>query len=375
MRVLTLNSGSRSHSLRLYDVALEAPLEPPEPLWHAEVEASDDGFAELLEGYDGDAPDVAAHRVVHPGQDLATTHAALVDDRVRAAIEAAVPLARSHDPLALEGMDAIAARFGPTVRNVAVFDTLLGADAPREATTYAVPDGWAERFGIRRYGFHGISQRDVLDRIDTLLGSNAARRLVSVHLGSGCSISAFHGHRAVDTTMGMTPLEGLVMGARSGSLDPGVIFTLLRESGLNAGDLERELSKSSGLRALSGGRSSDTRDLVAASDRGDERARFALAFYAYRIRWHIGAMTAAAGGLDVLSFTGPVGEHSAEIREAVCDGLEFLGVELDHSANAFCAPDVEIARPQSRARVCVIRTLEEWAMARIAARYLEASGP
>ncbi len=374
MRVLTLNAGSRSHNVRLYDVPDDAlggagaisALEPPAPLWQDENEASDRGFASLLAAYDGPPPDLAAHRIVHGGEALATTLAARIDATVRAQIEAAIPLAPSHVPLALEGVDAVVARFGEGVDNVAVFDTLLGVDAPPFATTCAVPAAWRERYGVRRYGFHGISQRDVLDRLEMLYGRDDGRRTISVHLGSGCSISAFEGRRAIETTMGLTPSEGLVMGTRSGSIDPGVIFTLLR-AGMSPDDLERALAKESGLLGLSGGRSSDTRDLTEARDRGDAAAGFALAYDAYRVRWHIGALAAATGGIDVLSFTGPVGEHVAEMRAAACAGLAFFGVAIDLARNAMARPDCDVAGSSSRVRIAVIRTLEEWAMARLAA--------
>ena len=371
MNVLTLNAGSRSHSARLYAVDARPPLDPPEPLWHAEIEAGRETFADLLARYDGDAPAVAGHRVVHPGPKLALRLAAVVDADVRAAIEAAVPLAPSHDPLALEGIDAVRKRFGDGVPNVAAFDTAFGADAPDLATTYAVPPEWRERYGVRRYGFHGISQRDVIDRIERLFGPSETRRTVSVHLGSGCSISAFAGRRIVETTMGMTPLEGLMMGSRAGSFDPGAIFYLLRESTLSASEIERVLSKESGLRGVSGV-SSDTREIEAAIAAGDERAAFALDLFAYRLRSYIGALVATLGGIDVLSFTGPAGEHGAGLRARACARFEYLGLALDRDRNEHARPDCDVAASASRVRICVIRTLEEWAIARLAARTLEA---
>jgi acetate kinase len=366
MKVLTLNAGSRSHSARLYAVEARPPLDPPEPLWHAEIEAGRETFSDLLAKYTGGAPDVAGHRVVHPGPTLATCRSALVDTGVRAALEAAIPLAPSHEPLALEGIDAVRERFGEGTPNVAVFDAALGDDAPAFATTYPVPPAWRERCGVRRYGFHGISQRDVIDRTQRLFGASDERRLVSVHLGSGCSVSALLGRRIVETTMGMTPLEGLMMGSRSGSFDPGAIFYLLGEGKMQASDLEHALNKDSGLKGVSGV-SSDTRDIEAAIAKGNERAAFALDLFAYKIRWHIGALVAVLGGIDALSFTGPAGEHSAGVRARVCRDFDFLGLELDAARNDAARPDCDIATSASRVRIAVIRTLEEWAIARLAA--------
>ncbi len=365
MKVLTLNAGSRSHSARVYEVGERPPLDPPEPLWHAEIEAGPETFGDLIARYRGAAPDVAGHRVVHPGPTLATRTSAVVDAGVRAALEAAIPLAPSHEPLALEGIDAVRKRFGDGTPNVAVFDVALGAEAPAFATTYAVPSQWREKYGVRRYGFHGISQRDVIDRIERLLGASAERRMVSVHLGSGCSISAMRGRRIVETTMGMTPLEGLMMGSRSGSFDPGAIFYLLGQ-GMPAAELEQTLSKESGLKGVSA-ISSDTRELEKAIASGNERAAFALDLFAYTVRKHIGALVAVLGGIDVLSFTGPAGEHSAGVRERVCRDFAYLGLELDKTRNAHATADCDVATSGSHARIAVIRTLEEWAIARIAA--------
>jgi len=373
MNVLTLNAGSRSHSAKLYAVDERPPLDPPEPLWQAAIEAGSETFGDLLERYRGAPPAVAGHRVVHPGPALATRRAAVIDASVREAIEAAVPLAPSHNPLALEGIAASRARYGEDVPNVAVFDTAFSDDAPDVATTYAVPPEWRARFGVRRYGFHGISQRDVIDRVERLFGASDGRRLVSVHLGSGCSISAFLGRRIVDTTMGMTPLEGLVMGSRSGSFDPGAMFYLLREGKLSLSDLERVLGSESGLKGVSGV-SSDTRDLARAIAAGNERAGFAMDLFLYRLRWHIGALVAVLGGIDVLSFTGPVGEHVAAIRQRACEGFEYLGLTLAGDENERAEPDCDVATRGSRVRVCVIRTLEEWAIARLAAHAISRHG-
>ena len=371
MHVLTLNAGSRSHSAKLYAVEDAPPLDPPPPLWHAEIEAGNETFADLLARYDGDPPAAAGHRVVHPGPKFAPFQAAVVDGDVEAAVAAAVPLAPSHNPLALEGIAAVRARYGDGMPNVAVFDNALPPEAPELATAYPVGPEWRERFAVRRYGFHGISQRDTADRLERLFGPSETRRIVSVHLGSGCSASAMRGRRIVETTMGMTPFEGLMMGSRAGSFDPGAIFYLLRE-GVPLDELERMLGKESGLKGVSGV-SSDTRELTRAIEAGNGRAAFALELFVYRLRWHIGALVAVLGGLDVLSFTGPAGEHAAAIRERACRGFDYLGLELAAGPNAAAEPDCDVATPASHVRVAVIATMEEWAIARLTAATLAAA--
>jgi acetate kinase len=374
MRLLALNAGSRSHIAKLFAFEGTPPLEPPKPEWEGEDESAEGRFATLLEDFPGDPPDVVVHRFVHPGPELAERIAFRIDAGVRELIERS-DLAPSHNPLALEGLQAASTRFAGAAQ-IGISDVVLGDDAPAVATTYAVPFAWRERFGVRRYGFHGISHRDAIERNAVLCGSDdPARRIVGIHLGSGCSMVAARGGSIVDSTMGMTPLEGLMMGSRSGSIDPGMIFTLVRRGALTLDDIERALSKESGLAGVSGV-SPDTREIMTARDSGDERAGFALDLYAYIARKAVGAMAAALGGIDVLSFTGPVGEHVASIRRDICDGLGHLGIAIDDERNRRLAPegsigsDAPIGTDNSRVRVHVIRTLEEWAMARSAAALL-----
>jgi acetate kinase len=372
MKILALNAGSRSHKAQLFAFEGTPALEPLQPVWEAADESAGGSFAALLAAYHGDAPDVIAHRFVHPGPELAEHIAFRLDEAARAAIERS-DLAPSHNPLALEGLGAAVERF-PQAVNVGISDVALGPGAPAVATTYPVPSAWRERYGVRRYGFHGISHRDALERNAVLCGGDhASRRTLSIHLGNGCSIVAARGRTIVDSTMGMTPLEGIMMGSRSGSVDPGIIFTLLRRGALKADELERALSKESGLAGVSGV-SADTREIARAIARGDERARFAFDLYAYILRKHIGALCAALGGIDVLSFTGPVGEHVAALRLAACTGLEFLGIAVDDERNRALASDGSIGADASigtsRVRVHVIRTLEEWAMVRTAVAVL-----
>jgi acetate kinase len=377
MRLLALNVGSRSHIAKLFAFDGVPPLEPPKPQWEGTDESADERFAKLLAKYDGTPPDAVVHRFVHPGLELADRIAFRIDDRTRSFIERS-DLAPSHNPLALEGLRAAESRFRDAVQ-IGISDIVLGPDPPDVATNYAVPYAWRAQYGVRRYGFHGISHRDALERNAQLCGgADDTHRTISVHLGSGCSIVAARGLTAIDSTMGMTPLEGVMMGSRSGSIDPGIVFTLVRRGALTLDDTERALEKQSGLAGVSGV-SSDTREIARARNAGNEQARFALELFAYILRKGIGSMAAALGGIDALSFTGPVGEHVASIRADTCAGLAHLGIAIDDEKNRRLAPegsigaDVSIGSDASRVRVHVIRTLEGWGMVRSAKPLLQPS--
>ena len=366
MRILALNAGSASHIAKLYAIEGPAQLEPVAPVWEAEVESRSVSFDDLLAKAPADALDGVAHRVVHAGLDPTIGLDERIDDRIVAVIRAATEFAPQHNGLALEGIAAATGRF-PAVPQVAIFDRALGVDAPDVASTLALPHALCAQWNLRRSGFHGISHRDVIVRVQRLLGREDAR-VITVHLGSGCSLAAFSGSRMLETTMGVTPMEGLMMAARSGSIDPGVLFFLLRH-GHTAESVEATLNRESGLLGVSGV-SSDTRDVIRAMDAGDARARLAFDLYVYRIRLHLGAMAAVLGGVDAVSWSGPVGEHMPRIRRAVTAGLEFLGLGVDAERNEQAAGDTDISAPASRARSFVIRTLEEWAMVRRAAPLL-----
>jgi len=248
---------------------------------------------------------------------------------------------------------------------VAVFDTAFHATLAAEAAVYAVPRHWTENWSVRRYGFHGLSVQWAAERVPV-------PRLVVCHLGGGCSITAVRDGRSVETTMGFSPLEGVPMTTRSGSIDPGALLYLLRERGLSVADLDHALEHESGLKGLSG-RSGDVRELEQAEASGDERARLALGVYVHRIAAAVAASAAALGGLDALVFTAGVGEHSAAIRERVCTRLAFLGLALDSAANAFADADADVAAPGSAVRVHIVRAREELVIAR-AVRTLLADG-
>jgi acetate kinase len=298
------------------------------------------------------------HRMVHGGGFSAAVR---VEPEVRARISALAELAPLHNPPGLETLAAAEAEL-PDVPHVAVFDTAFHANLPPAARTYPVPASWTREWGIRRFGFHGLSHAYCAGRAAGLLGRPLAElRLVICHLGHGCSAAAVLGGRCIDTTMGFTPLEGLMMATRSGSLDPGILLHLQREHGLSPKELEQALNHDSGLLGVSGV-SADMREVLAAAGRGNPGARLAIDVYTHRVRQAVGALTATLGGIDALVFTAGVGENSAEVRAASCRGLECLGLELDADANAERRPDADVARSGSRARILVIATREDLSM-------------
>ena len=340
MRVLVVNAGSSSLKLRLLGAGDE--LEAEHDLTPDDRDALAAALAELP------MPDAVGHRVVHGGERF--RDAVLVDDAAVAALTALTDLAPLHQPAALDGIAAVG-RALPDVPAVACFDTAFHATLPPAATTYALPQPWRERFGLRRYGFHGLSHAYASRRA-------AAGRVVSCHLGAGASLAAVRDGVCVDTTMGFTPMEGLVMATRSGSVDPGLVLWLLRHD-VSPGAVEQGLDRDGGLRGLAG--DGDMRALLA---RDDADARLALDVYIHRLRAGIAAMVAALGGLDALVFTGGVGEHAPEIRARTAAGLGFLGVALDEVANARATADAEIGAPGAAARTIVVTAREDLEVAR-----------
>jgi acetate kinase len=290
--------------------------------------------------------EAVAHRVVHGGGLHEPT---LIDDDVEARLSALVELAPLHNRPAMDAI-AEARRAFPGIPHVAVFDTAFHATIPALAATYALPEEW--RHDIRRYGFHGLSVQWASERV-------RASRLVVCHLGGGCSVSAVRDGRSVDTTMGFTPLEGVPMATRSGSVDPGALLYLLRH-GVSVAELDDAIEHRSGLLALSG-MSADVAELERARDGA---AAFALSVFAYRVAGAVGAMAVSLGGLDALVFTAGIGEHSSRVRGDVCARLRFLGVELDDARNDAAEADAEIASADALVRVVVIRAREELVAAR-----------
>jgi acetate kinase len=310
------------------------------------------------------------HRVVHGGSRY--TAGVRVTPEVKATLAELSDLAPLHNPANLDGINAAEAAL-PGVPQVAAFDTAFHATLPPSAHVYPLPYAWFSEWGLRRYGFHGLSHAYCTGRAAEMVGDRAAR-LVICHLGNGCSVSAVRDGRCVDTSMGFTPLEGLMMGTRSGSVDPGLLLYVARRRGLSSDDLDRVLNHESGLLGVSGV-GSDMRSVLAAADAGNPRARLALDIYAHRVRQTVGAMTATQGGVGTLVFTAGVGENAAPVRAQVCAGLEALGLELDPAANGRHRPDADVASPSSRGRILLIATREDLMIVREAVRVLGSADP
>ena len=333
-RLLVVNAGSSSLKLRLLD-------DRDRLVEQHDLPAIGDGAEEQLGDALGSRDGLAAvgHRVVHGGTRF--HDAVLVDDGVRQALEELTDLAPLHQPKSLAALDVVR-RALPDVPHVACFDTAFHATLPAAASTYALPEEWREGLGVRRYGFHGLSHAYASRRAAEELGRPLAElRLVTCHLGAGASLAAVQGGRSVDTTMGFTPLEGLVMATRSGSVDPGLVLWLQQHHGVPVDELNDALEHRSGLRGLAG--TADLREVERAAAEGDERASLALDVYVHRLRGSIAAMVAALGGVDAMVFTGGVGEHSALVRERAVAGLGFLGEDVAVLV-VEAREDLEIAR-------------------------------
>jgi acetate kinase len=320
-----------------------------------------------------DVKELAAvgHRVVHGG-DVYTSSVRIAPE-VKEAIGRLSELAPLHNPAALAGINAAEAAL-PGVPEVAVFDTAFHATIPEAHRVYPLPWSWYTDWGLRRYGFHGLSHAYCAGQAAHLLRRSPAElRLVICHLGNGCSVSAVRGGACVDTSMGFTPMEGLMMGSRCGSVDPGLLLAVLRNRGVTAEQLDTTLNHESGLLGVSGV-SADMRQVMAVAQAGNKRAELALEIYAHRVRQTVGSMAVTLGGVDALVFTAGVGEHAAEMRFRVCVGLGCLGLELDEAANRACRPDADVATASSRGRILVIVTREDLVIVREAVRVLGSRG-
>src|ERR1035437_1450009 len=301
------------------------------------------------------------HRIVHGGAEFRAS--VLIDNKVKAAIARLSDLAPLHNPPALKAIEAAEAAL-PANPQVAVFDTAFYAHLPPKAYLYPVPYGWLQNWGVRRFGFHGISHAYCASHAAKMVGRDLARlRIIPCHLGGGCSATAVRGGIAVATTTGFSPLEGLMMGTRCGSIDPGILLHLQRQQALTAQELDRALNRSSGLLGVSGV-SADLAQIEVAAAQGNQRAALAFDMFADRVRSSIGALATALGGVDAITFADRIGERSVALRAAVCEGLQFMGVRIDPQLNAIVRQDADIAATDSPARVLVIHTEEELMVAR-----------
>jgi acetate kinase len=356
VRVLVVNAGSSTLKLTLLDggdaVLAERELATPA----AQIDA-----AELRDALSSNLreADAVGHRIVHGGQHF--REAVRIDSGVEVQLRELVDLAPLHQPKSLAALDAVTAAL-PDLPAVACFDTAFHSTMPPPATTYALPAEWRERWGLRRYGFHGLSHAWVARRVPEILGRDErGLRIVSCHLGAGASLCAIKNGRSLDTTMGFTPLEGLVMATRSGSVDPGMLLWLLEHEKLSTPELADALEHRSGLLGLSG--SADMREITRLAGAGEPSARLALDVYVHRLRAGIAAMSASLAGIDVLAFTGGVGERSSVVRALAADGLGFLGVAV-RSEDEAAGIDTDISIAQSCVRTVVIKAREDLEIAR-----------
>ena len=386
MKLLLLNAGSSSLKCTLIDSSTSEVLASSladwagsatiyhysgptgedrhkEVSWKGHAEAVRRVIQDIVRGGDSaasDRSDIAAvgHRIVHGGQ---FTSSVRITPEVRSRITALADLAPLHNPPSLETLAAAEAAL-PSVPHVAVFDTAFHSTIPPEASLYPIPRAWTDDWGIRRFGFHGLSHAYCSRRAAELLKRPLKElRLVICHLGHGCSATAVVGGRSVDTTMGFTPLEGLMMGTRCGSIDPSIVLHVQEHHGLTVTQVESALNHESGLLGVSG-QSADMRSVLKSANEGNVNARTALAIYSRRVRQAIGALTVTMGGIDALVFTAGVGENAKSVRKDICAGLQCLGLELDTGANDNCKPDADIANRNSPNRILVIKTREDLTM-------------
>ncbi|MCU0526660.1 MAG: acetate kinase [Elainella sp. Prado103] len=395
MKILVMNAGSSSQKSCLYQISGDTlPDQPPTPLWEGQIDwTHQPGVAEikvktaqhsqksaipfvdrspvvsqmLATLWQGDlavldtAADIEAvgHRVVHGGSDYQSS--VKITSEVKATIGKLANLAPVHNPINLEGIEAIEQILG-SVPQVAVFDTAFHARMPEAAAIYPLPYEWVDQ-GIRRYGFHGTSHQYCAQRAAQLLDRPLeSLRLVTCHLGNGCSLAAVAGGYSIDTTMGFTPLDGLMMGSRSGAVDPSILLYLMREKGYTAEQLEQVLNRESGLLGVSGV-SNDLRSVLAAITTGNSRAELALNLYIHRLRQCMGSMIASLGGVDAIVFTAGVGENAPEVRAGACAAFAFLGIQLDPERNAASPRDQVISHPESAIPILIVHTQEDWMIA------------
>jgi acetate kinase len=359
VRVLVVNAGSSSLKL--------SALDGDEAVWWQSLDSEQldaDAVRDAVRGAGG--LEAVGHRVVHGGSEF--TDPVRIDEQVVRRLEALTDLAPLHQPKSLQALEAVSGAL-PELPAVACFDTAFHARMPAAASTYAIPTEWRTRWGLRRYGFHGLSHAYAARRAAELAGRPLEEmRTITCHLGAGASLAAVDGGVSVDTTMGFTPLEGLVMATRSGSVDPGLVLWLEEHAGMPTPDLASALEHRSGLLGLAG--DADMRAVLAAEAGGDEAAHLAVEVYLHRLRAGVGAMAAALDGVDAIVFTGGVGERSAPIRARAAAGLSFLGIRLDEAANAAPELDADVGDPGAAVRVFVVAAREDVQIARDVRRVL-----
>lgn len=395
MKILVLNSGSSSIKYQLFnmedesvlargiverigieDSFLEHEVNGDEVVIEEDIPNHSKGISlvidALLDDNHGvldnmDEINAVGHRVVHGGEKFADS--VRITDEVVEQMEAVSDLAPLHNPPNIAGIK-VCQELMPGKPQVGVFDTAFHQSMPAEAYTYALPYEYYEKYGVRRYGFHGTSHRFVAKRAAKMMDKDYSdSKIITCHLGNGASVAAVKNGKSIDTSMGLTPLEGLVMGTRCGDIDPAIVPFLQEKEDLSSKEIDNIMNKESGLLGISGV-SNDSRDIQEAADEGNERAQLAGDVFNYRVKKYIGAYTAAMGGVDAIVFTAGIGENAIEIREGILDGLEYLGFELDKEANDSRGKEIEISKTGSDTKVFVIPTNEELVIARDTAEIL-----
>jgi acetate kinase len=396
MKILVLNSGSSTQKSGLYELGSVCSTEPVPPLWEGKLEWDGDKEKLTIHNSHGktikedaivqsedrkasleklltklwqspaqvirepEEIQIVGHRIVHGGPKL--TEPAIITPEVKQAIKEVSAIAPLHNVAGLQGIE-LAEKLFPNIPQLAVFDTGFHRTLPLTAKVYPGPYDWFE-CGIRRYGFHGINHEYCAYRAAQLLNRDLATlKIISCHLGNGCSLAAINAGKSVDTTMGFTPLEGLMMGTRAGSIDPGILIHLMRTEKADAKEIDDMLNRHSGLLGISGV-SGDMRDVIEAAGKGNDRAKLAVKIFIHRLPAAIAAMAASLNGLDALVFTAGIGENAPSIRRDTCSKLGFLGVQLDDTKNSSAKPDAEISTSKSAVRVLVIHAQEDWSIAR-----------
>lgn len=395
MKILVLNAGSSSQKSCLYNITeSDIEREPPKPIWQADIDFTINNeygiltvkangreqkiqvpvndreaaiitmLATLKEGETKVLEELSeisgiGHRVVHGGNHY--SQSMLVTPEVKATIRELIPLAPAHNPANLEGIEVME-RLLKTTPQAAVFDTAFHRTIGPETATYPIPREFTEK-GIKRYGFHGTSHKYCSQKASEILGRPLqSLKMILCHLGNGASLCAVRDGQSIDTTMGFTPLEGLMMGSRSGSIDPAIVIHLIRNYGLTPEQIDQLLNKESGLKGVSG-LSADMRTITSAIEEGNLQAQLALDIYIHRLRSLMGSMLASLGGLDVLVFTAGVGENASLVRERACEGWEFLGLRLDLEKNQSRPKNLDISALDSTVRILVVHTEEDWIIA------------
>lgn len=390
MKVLVINCGSSSLKYQVFDMANEVVLakgivekiglegsflkyrrgNEDNITIEAEIQNHEVGVKLVFDaltnpGYgvlkDVSEIEAVGHRVVHAGEKYAGS--VIIDDDVMQALRECIDLAPLHNPPNIVGIE-VAKRLMPDVTHVGVFDTAFHQTMPDHAYLYALPYEMYKKYGVRRYGFHGTSHKYVAERAAALLGKSLSDlKVITCHLGNGASITAVDGGKSVDTSMGFTPLEGLIMGTRSGDLDPAIVGFLMDKEGMGTEQVNSFLNKKCGVMGISGV-SSDFRAIEEAAEQGNNRASLAMEMFAYRVRKYIGAYAAAMGGVDAVVFTAGLGENSPSMRASICQDLEFMGIEIDQAKNNVRGKEVDVSTAQAKVRVLLIPTNEELMIAR-----------